>query len=223
MLPAMSVVDNVMLGQERSRRGRLDRAEQRTWPAPRWRGSGSGELDLEAPAESLTLANQQLVEIARALVRETRVLILDEPTAVLAGEKLQAIFDAVRALTEHGVAVLYISHRLEEIAALADEVSVLRDGRLVSSGPSGEYDVARLVREMVGRDVDTVFPEPAAPGEELALRVRGVVAGGRGPTATGSTWRSARARSSRSPACWDRAAAGSCARSRACTRGRRAR
>ncbi|MGZ8633150.1 MAG: sugar ABC transporter ATP-binding protein [Solirubrobacteraceae bacterium] len=181
VLPAMSVADNVMLGQERSRRGLLDRSEQRSLARAALARVGLGELDLNAPAESLTLANQQLVEIARALVRETRVLILDEPTAVLAGEKLQAIFDAVRTLTEQGVAVLYISHRLEEIEALADDVSVLRDGRLVSSGPSGEYDVARLVREMVGRDVDTVFPEPAAHGEALALRARGVVpAGGAG-------------------------------------------
>jgi ABC-type sugar transport system ATPase subunit len=178
VLPAMSVADNVMLGQERSRRGRLDRAEQRRLARAALERVGLGELDLDAPAESLTLANQQLVEIARALVREARVLILDEPTAVLAGEKLQAIFDAVRALTEQGVSVLYISHRLDEIAALADEVSVLRDGRLVSSGPSADYDVARLVREMVGRDVDTVFPAPAAHGKEIALRARGVVAAG---------------------------------------------
>ena len=179
VLPAMSVLDNVMLGQERSRRGRLDRAEQREVARAALTRVGLGELDVDAPAETLTLANQQLVEIARALVRDTRVVILDEPTAVLAGEKLQAIFDAVRALTDHGVAVVYISHRMEEIGALADDVSVLRDGRLVSTGPAGEYDVARLVREMVGRDVDTVFPEPDAPAHETALRVRGLIPAGR--------------------------------------------
>src|SRR5829696_7040399 len=179
VMPAMSVLDNVMLGQERSRRGRLDRAAQRELARGALERVGLGALDLETPAEDLTLANQQLVEIARALVRETRVLILDEPTAVLAGEKLEAIFDAVRVLKEHGVAVVYISHRLEEIEALADDVSVLRDGRLVSTGPAGEYDVARLVREMVGRDVDTVFPEPDPPARDVALRVRGLVPAGR--------------------------------------------
>ena len=179
VLPAMSVADNVMLGQERSRRGRLDRSEQRSLARSALARVGLEGLDLDAAAETLTLANQQLVEIARALVRDARVVILDEPTAVLAGEKLQAIFDAVRALTEHGVAVVYISHRLEEIEALADDVSVLRDGRLVSTGPAGEYDVARLVREMVGRDVDTVFPEPDPPARDVALRVRGLVPAGR--------------------------------------------
>jgi ABC-type sugar transport system ATPase subunit len=179
ILPAMSVVDNVMLGQERSRRGRLDRAEQRSLARAALARVGLERLDLDAPAETLALANQQLVEIARALVRDTRVVILDEPTAVLAGEKLQAIFEAVRALTEHGVAVVYISHRLEEIGALADDVSVLRDGRLVSGGPAAGYDVARLVREMVGRDVDTVFPDPDPPARDVALRVRGLVPAGR--------------------------------------------
>src|SRR5829696_5601894 len=175
VMPAMSVLDNVMLGQERSRRGRLDRAAQRELARGALERVGLGALDLETPAEDLTLANQQLVEIARALVRETRVLILDEPTAVLAGEKLEAIFDAVRVLKEHGVAVVYISHRLEEIGMLADEVTVLRDGRNVSTGPAVEYDEARLVREMVGRDVDTVFHDPAQHGEEVSLRIRGLV------------------------------------------------
>jgi len=184
VLPAMSIADNVMLGQERSRRGRLDRSEQHRLARAALARVGLGAVDVQAPAETLTLANRQLVEMARALVRGARLLILDEPTAVLAGEKLQAVFDAVRALAAEGVAVLYISHRLDEVAALADDVTVLRDGRHVSSGRVGDYQVARLVREMVGRDVDTVFPEPSAPGPEVALRVRGLVpAGGAGPAA----------------------------------------
>jgi ABC-type sugar transport system ATPase subunit len=97
------------------------------------------------------------------------VLILDEPTAVLAGEQRQAIFDVVRALAGDGVAVLYISHLLDEVVELADEVTVLRDGRDVAHGPAAEFDVARLVREMVGRDIDTVFPPLARPAGELVL------------------------------------------------------
>ena len=180
VLPAMSVVDNVMLGQERSHRGRLDRSAERETAREALARVGLGDVDLDAPAESLSLANQQLVEIARALVRRSRLLILDEPTAVLAGDKLQAIFDVVRALAADGVAILYISHRLDEVTALADDVTVLRDGREVSSGPVADYSVARMVREMVGREVDTVFPAPPAHAEEVVLRVRGLVPAGGG-------------------------------------------
>jgi ABC-type sugar transport system ATPase subunit len=178
VLPAMSIADNVMLGQERTRRARLDRGEQHRLARAALARVGLGAVDVTAPAETLALANQQLVEMARALVRGARLLILDEPTAVLAGEKLQAVFDAVRALAAEGVAVLYISHRLDEVTALADDVTVLRDGRHASSGPANQYDVPRLVREMVGRDVDTVFPAPRPPGEEVALRVAGLVPAG---------------------------------------------
>jgi ribose transport system ATP-binding protein len=178
VLPAMSIADNVMLGQERTRRGRLDRAEQHRVARAALARVGLGAVDVTAPAETLTLANQQLVEMARALARGARLLILDEPTAVLAGEKLEAVFEAVRALAAEGVAILYISHRLDEVTALADDVTVLRDGQTVASGSAEAFDVARLVREMVGRDVDTVFPAPAAPGEAIALRVRGLVPAG---------------------------------------------
>src|SRR4051794_20564355 len=178
VLPAMSIVDNVMLGQERSSRGLTGRSAEREEARAALARVGLGEVDLEAPAESLSLANQQLVEIARALVRRSRLLILDEPTAVLAGDKLQAIFDVVRSVAAQGVAILYISHRLDEVTALADDVTVLRDGREVSTGPIADYDIPRMVREMVGRDIDTVFPSPPRHGDEVVMRIRGLLPDG---------------------------------------------
>jgi ribose transport system ATP-binding protein len=179
VLPAMSVADNVMLGQERSTRGVLDRRAQDQEVREALARVGLADVDPRTRAEELSLANQQLVEIARALVRRSRVIILDEPSAVLSGDKLEALFAVVRSLAADGVAVVYISHLLEEVTDLADDVTVLRDGRVVSTGPATEYDIPTIIREMVGRDVDTVFPPLAEPGAEVVLRARGLV-----PTST---------------------------------------
>jgi ABC-type sugar transport system ATPase subunit len=171
VLPAMSVLDNVLLGQERTRRGLLENRERRRVAREALGRVGLGDIDLRRRAEDLSLATRQLIEIARALARETRVLILDEPTAVLAGEALEAIHRVVRAVAADGIAVIYISHLLEEVRELADRVTVLRDGKDVSTGPVAEYDVPTMVRQMVGRDVDSVFPDPAPPGAEVVMSV----------------------------------------------------
>jgi ABC-type sugar transport system ATPase subunit len=175
VLPAMSVGDNVMLGQERSSCGVLDRRAQDREVRVALERVGLRDLDPRTRAEDLSLANQQMVEIARALVRRSRVIVLDEPSAVLSGDKLEALFAVVRGLAADGVAVVYISHLLEEVTELADDVTVLRDGRVVSAGPAADYDVPRIIREMVGRDVEAVFPPLPEPGGETVLRVRGLV------------------------------------------------
>jgi ABC-type sugar transport system ATPase subunit len=126
-------------------------------------------------AGDLSLANQQLVEIARALVRKSSVLILDEPSAVLSGDKLDALHTVVRSIVAEGTAVVYITHLLDEVAALADDVTILRDGRLVSTGAASEYSLDRIVREMVGRQVETVFPDPVPHGEDVVLSIVDVV------------------------------------------------
>ncbi len=175
ILPAMSVLDNVMLGQELIRRGSVDGGAQRRKAAAALERAGLPDIDLRSQAGDYSLANQQLMEIARALVRESSVIILDEPSAVLSGEKLDALHHVVRELAAGGTAVVYITHLLDEVEALADDVTILRDGETVSTGPASEYDTTRIVREMVGRTVDTVFPAKHEPSDEVVLKLTGVV------------------------------------------------
>ncbi|WP_210505509.1 sugar ABC transporter ATP-binding protein [Naasia sp. SYSU D00057] len=175
VLPEMTVLDNVMMGHESARRGVLRLREQREHARRALERVDLGGLDLGTIAGDLSLANQQLIEIARALVRRSNVLILDEPSAVLSGDKLEALHSVVRSIAAEGTAVVYITHLLDEVRLLADDVTVLRDGTLVSTGPAVDYPMERIVREMVGRQVDSVFPDPAPPRDEVVLTVSDLV------------------------------------------------
>jgi rhamnose transport system ATP-binding protein len=131
-------------------------------------------MDVRRLASNLTVASQQAVEIAKALSLDVRVLIMDEPTAALSAHEASELFRQIRRLTDSGVAVLFISHRLDEVFEIADRVTVLRDGRLISSRPRNEVTQAQAIREMVGRDVSDFFVRnPRALGD-VVLRVDGL-------------------------------------------------
>jgi rhamnose transport system ATP-binding protein len=132
------------------------------------------QLDVDEPARGLTLAQQQTVEIAKALSQQVRVLIMDEPTASLSAHEVAQLFRIVDSLRRHGVAVLFISHRLEEVFQVADHITILRDGRWISSAPRRDVTPGSAIRDMVGRAVVELFTRaPSTPGETI-LEVRGL-------------------------------------------------
>ncbi len=178
-VPQLSVADNVFLGHELTRAGVVDRAGTRRRAAELLDELGL-DLDPDRAVSSLTVGDRQMVEIARALSRDFDVLIMDEPTAALNGAEITRLHAIVRRMAERGKAVVYVSHHLDEIFALCDDVAVLRDGALVAHAPTAELDEARLVEHMLGR-APQAFERDAAPArdgrarlEVAGLRVPGV-------------------------------------------------
>jgi rhamnose transport system ATP-binding protein len=129
-------------------------------------------LDVRMPARGLTLAAQQTVEIAKAISLKVRVLIMDEPTASLSAHEVTQLFKLARALREQGVAVLFISHRLDEVFSIADRVTVFRDGKHISTRPRERVTAEGAIREMAGRDVEQLFPRSNTRTDEVLLSVR---------------------------------------------------
>jgi ABC-type sugar transport system ATPase subunit len=174
LVPQLGADANIFLGTEPARRGVLDRhaAFERAHEALRALGA---EFDPRTPAADLSVAEQQLVELARALAREARLIALDEPTATLSHVETGRLFEQIRRLCARGIAVVFVSHRLEEVRRIADEITVLRDGRRVFTGPAAAVDDAGLIRHMVGRDVEYARLLSAVPpsGEPL-LEARGL-------------------------------------------------
>jgi ABC-type sugar transport system ATPase subunit len=162
----LSVTDNVFLGRERGR-FLLRSAEMRRDVQALLDGLGV-HIDPSVPAGGLSVAHQQMVEIARALSTDARVLILDEPSATLSEIEVGVLFGVLRGLRAQGLAILYVSHRLDEIFALADRVTVLRDGRLVETAPIASWTRQTLIRAMVGRDVAEEYPSRSpSPGRPV--------------------------------------------------------
>ncbi|HUG48015.1 MAG TPA: sugar ABC transporter ATP-binding protein [Candidatus Limnocylindria bacterium] len=177
LVPPLSVAENVLLGRWPGRRGLVN------WT--KLRGEARGYLEMvgleaspEVSVRRLTMAERQLVEIAKALSLNPRVLLLDEPSSALSEPEAMRLFAIIRDLCASGVAVIYVSHRLGEIMEIADRVTVLRDGRVVARRATGEVDETELARLMVGRDLHAaeVAPTPtvAASTSQPLLRVRGL-------------------------------------------------
>ncbi|MDC7234629.1 MAG: sugar ABC transporter ATP-binding protein [Spirochaetales bacterium] len=130
---------------------------------------GLNQVSPKAPVESLGVAQMQLVEIAKALSGDSRVLILDEPTATLMPDEIDTLFDLLKTLRDEGVSIIYISHRLNEIFRIGDRVSVLRNGKMVGTHPAEELDIKSIVKMMVGRSMENEYPfdETVTPGDPL--------------------------------------------------------
>ena len=162
LFPQLSVAENIYLGNERRNAlGLVDHRRTRRDASELMRKLGVS-LDPRATVASLSVADQQMVEIARAMTHNVRLLILDEPTAVIAGREVALLFDRLRRLRDAGVSVLFISHRLDEIFALCDRVTILKDGRLVGTQDTADVTRERLITMMVGRDLGDLFPPRAA-------------------------------------------------------------
>ncbi len=174
LVPQLSAEANIFLGMEPARYGVLDRRAAASRAREALQSLGA-DFDPGAPAGELSIAEQQLVELARALARDARLIALDEPTAALSHLETARLFEQVRRLCARGIAVIFVSHRLEEVRRIADEVTVLRDGRRVFSGPAGGLDDAAIIRHMVGRDVEYArLPSAAPPSGAPLLEATGL-------------------------------------------------
>ncbi|GAA0213840.1 sugar ABC transporter ATP-binding protein [Actinomadura nitritigenes] len=171
LFPDLSVAENIFMGrQPRAGLGRIDRRTMHAEAAKLFRRLGVA-LDPQQPARGLSIADQQVVEIAKAISRDARVLIMDEPTAALTGQEVERLFNVTRTLREQGCAILFISHRLEEIFEICQRVTTLRDGTYIGTDMVADLTADDLVRRMVGRDLDALYPkQDVAPGE-VALKV----------------------------------------------------
>src|SRR4051794_35601884 len=153
LFPDLSVSENVMMGRHPlGAMRRIDRRALHRFVHELMERLGV-KLDPEQPVRGLSIADQQIVEIAKALSFDARVLIMDEPTAALSGHEVERLFGVVRTLRERGAAVLFISHRLAEIFTICDTVTVLRDGAVTHDGSTAEMNADDLVRRMVGREL----------------------------------------------------------------------
>ena len=172
IFPDLSVAENIFIGHRN--RGKIVDRRGMELEADEVLSRLDVKLDVGEPARGLTLAEQQTVEIAKAISLDVRVLIMDEPTASLSAHEVQQLFRIVHTLRQQGVAILFISHRMEEVFDIADRVTILRDGRWISTTSRAELTPASAIRQMVGREVQELFRRSRREPGPILLAVRGL-------------------------------------------------
>ncbi len=172
VFPDLNVAENIFISHQD--RGRVVRWGRMYEDAEAILAKLDVKLDVRHPARGLTLAAQQAVEIAKAISLKVRVLIMDEPTASLSAHEVEQLFKIVRTLRNQGVAILFIGHRLEEVMRIADRVTVLRDGKWISSAPRDQVTVDQVIRDMVGRTIEDFFAKMEVQRGDLLMSVRGL-------------------------------------------------
>jgi ribose transport system ATP-binding protein len=172
----LSIAENLYMGREPGRFGFVNRRAESEEARGLLERVGL-RADPDQLVSSLTVAEMQRVEIAKALAIDAKVVIMDEPTATLAEKEIEDLFGVIRDLTSHGIAILYISHKLDEIFRIADRVTIMRDGRVVDTLPASELDEDKLVRLMVGREIGNLYPKPETEMGEVLLRISGITRG----------------------------------------------
>lgn len=173
LVPELSVAENIFLGQKLSSGININRKLMNK-KAKDLMDSFGINIDVTKEVKNLTVAYQQLVEITKTISSDVKVLIMDEPSAPLTNREIEAMFGIVQKLKKQGVAIIYISHRMEEIFKLADRVTVMRDGKYIATKSINEIDQQGLIKLMVGRSLDEQFPEVKKNIGDIALEVQGL-------------------------------------------------
>ena len=178
LFPDLSVTENIFMGRQPTRSlGRIDRRRMHEEALGLFERLGV-RLDPDRHTLGLSIADQQLIEIAKAISLDAKVLVMDEPTAALSGVEVERLFAVARSLRDEGRALLFISHRFDEVFALCDRITVMRDGRYIATHEISATTVDAIVREMVGRGIDALYPKETAELGDVVLDVRGLARAG---------------------------------------------
>lgn len=173
LAPHLTIADNLALGREKTRGGLIVRASEKR-RARELLERVRLDINPRRRVATLSVADQQRVEIAKALAVDAKVVIMDEPTATLTEPEIDDLFQLIEGLKADGIAIFYISHRLEEVVRIADRVTVMRDGQVVETLDKGDFDEPRLVSLMVGREIDNLYPKHETEIGEVVLRAEGI-------------------------------------------------
>ena len=174
LVPELDAIKNVMLGQEKNKCQIISSKEENEFAGKYLDYVSRGSLaSYKIPVKKLSVAQQQMIDIAKALSYHSQIIVMDEPTDSLTNTEIETLFEIVRKLKEDGITVIYISHRLEELFELCDRVTVLRDGKYITDANIADIDKDWLISKMIGRDLkDTYPPRHRMAGDEVALEVK---------------------------------------------------